>query len=801
MLLRLFILSLFITFSSVIATSQNVDPSTIDVNNLSDGQIRRLVEEANKRGLSQQEAIAMAKARGMSQEQINALEQRIADLGDGKIFDTKASRPIAIQKEISVRNVNEQSVNKDNIENKVFGNDFFNNENLSFEPNISVPVGDSYVLGPGDEVLIDVWGASEMNYQLEVDRNGFIVIPQLGPINVGNLSFRDVREIIEKKLSQIYIDLKSSIPKTFSKVFLGELRNISINIIGEVQVPGTYVVPATATAFNALYLCGGPNEKGSYRDIQVIRNGQKLFSIDVYDFLLNGNTIVNIPLRDNDVILVPTYNKKCSLEGHFKRTGIFESKEGETIDDIINYAGGYSGMAYKNSLKLYRNSFKERKIIDLECNNLNKIEISDGDKIFCGKILSRFENRVSITGAVYRPGSYELSDSLTLSGLIRKADGIREDAFLNRGLITRLKEDLAIENIPFNVKDVLQGDYEIVLKREDEITILSINDLREERFVTVYGEVNNPGVLDYQDGLTLSDVIFKTGGLKESASQSYIEISRRLNYEEALIASDEMAHVFQFSISRELSMNGEDAKFALQPFDQIFIRRSPGFEDKQVVKILGEVKYAGDYSLKNKKETISDLIKRSGGLSNNAYAEGAMLTRKVILSPKELRLREELLKKDSTLSFTNLDFGIVSINLAKILRNPGSKDDLYLQDGDELVIPEVFQTVKVSGEVLNPIASTYEKGRGLKYYINQGGGFGLRAKKRKVYVIYPHGAASATKGFLFFRKYPKVSPGTEIVVPEKPYKTPMPAVAWVGLGSAFATMSLTIVSIVNTLNK
>ncbi len=778
----------------------NVDPRTIDVNNLSHQQILKIIDEIQRRGLTETEAIALAQARGMTQQQITVLKQRINEIKMGGGYTPGVANTVDSlnfgTSGLSVKaQIDSVAVNNNK---RIFGFSFFNNENLTFEPNVNIPVSPSYVIGAGDEIIIDVWGASQQSYNLSVDKNGTINITGIGPINVGGLTKEKASSKILKKLVLIYSDLSNKNPRTFASVSIGTVKAIKVNVIGEVFAPGTYTLPGTATAFNALYLSGGPDSIGSFRDIKVIRNGRVVASLDVYDFLINGNSKVNIPLRDADIIMIPSYQKRVKIGGEFKRTGWFEAKGEEKVSDMIKYAGGFKEDAYKGRIELYRVTEKERKIKDVVSDQFSSVVMQNGDSIYAGPVLERFENKVVIDGAVYRPGNYELTKGLTLKQLIDKADGVREDAFLNRGLITRLKPDLTLENIAFNVGEVLRGEKDYELKREDIVKISSINDLRQFQTVKIYGAVQNPGEMDYQENMTLSDIIFKAGGLTEFASESFIEIARRPDYTEVQKPGDKIVDVFQFSVSRDLKLNGNDASFKLKPFDEVFVRRAPGYRKNATVNILGEVTYAGSYSLTNRKERISDVIRRAGGLSQTAYPQGAMLTRKTALTQKQLRLREELIKKDTTLEFSDIGFDVIAIDLKKILEKPGSKDDIYMKNGDELVIPRKQQTVKISGEVLNPISATYVQGHTLKYYIDQGGGFGLHAKRRKTYVVYPNGAAAATKTVFFVRKYPKIFPGAEIVVPQKPIREPMSAAGWISMASAMASLSLTIVTIMNS---
>jgi len=756
-----------------------------------------MIQEMEKRGLSESQAIALAQARGMSQAQISKLKQRIAEvkLSGGTSGMTKSPGTYGMSDEPGMTESIKMPIDPAQLDQRIFGFSFFNNENLSFEPNVNIPVPASYVIGAGDEILIDVWGASQQSYQLMVDKNGSINIPNIGPVRVGSLAQEAAKKRIQGKLTSIYSDLKASNPRTFATINIGTVKSIKVNVIGEVFLPGTYTLPGTASAFNALYLSGGPNKDGSFRNIQVIRDGEVVAILDVYEYLLRGKSKINMPLRDADVVLIPTYDKRIKVGGELKRNGLFEAKDDEKIADIIEYAGGFTENAYTHRVELYRTTSRERAFKDVMASDFESILLQSGDSVYAGPVLERFENKVSIEGAVYRPGNYELSEGLSLKQLIDNADGVREDVFLNRGLITRLMEDLTLQNITFNVGEVLRGEKDIELKREDIITISSINDLREIRTVEIYGEVQYPGEFDFNEDMTLSDLVFKSGGFKESASEAFIEISRRLSYEDAQRASDKIADVYQFTISRDLKMNGEDAQFVLHPYDQIFVRQAPGYERKTVVMVSGEVNYAGQFSLTSKKERVSTIIQRAGGLSPDAYPKGAMLTRKVEISQKVKRLREQLIESDTTLAFSDLGFDVVSIDLEKIMAKPGGKNDIFMQDGDELVIPRELQTVKVSGGVLNPLSVYFEDGKRMKHYIQSGGGFDLRAKKGKAYVIYPNGAAASTKSFLFFRNYPKVMPGSEIVVPKKPERQPIPATAWIAMASALASLSLTIVTI------
>ncbi len=799
MKVKLCILTVIIfSFITLKPFAQNVDPKKVDVGALTNSEVGRIVAEMNKRGMSEQEALALARARGMSESQIRELKLKIADYklkGDEKEKEsTKIDEESDLLMDMTSPKAN---IDTTEIDKRIFGFSFFNNKNLSFEPGINSAVSPSYLIGSGDELSVDVWGASQQSYQLPVDRNGSINIPNVGMISVGGLSLGAATNKIKSKLVLIYRDLESNTPRTFASVSISEIKAIKVNVIGEVFAPGTYTLSGASTIFNALYLAGGPNTTGSFREIKLLRDGNVISKLDVYDYLINGNSAVNVSLRNGDVILVLPYINRVILEGELKRIGLFEAKDAETVDDMIKFAGGFTEDAYTHRLQLYRKTGRDMTFKDVLYSEAKTTKVNNGDSIFVGKIIQRYQNMATIKGAVYRPGDYEVTEGLQLSELIKRADGIKKDASLHRGLITRVNDDMSLRSIAFDVNEVLNGTTDILVKRDDVISISSIHDLREFRTVRIFGEVQKPQEYDFKEGMTVADLIYEAGGFLQSASDAYIEVARKLSVEEGSKVSSMLAHVIKIKVPRNLQLDPVESAFELQPFDQVFIRKLPGYTKPSIVKITGEVAYAGEYSLASTKERVSDLIKRAGGITPDAYPEGAMLTRRVRISDKQKRLRDELLQRDSTLVFTDLDFEVVGISLREALETPGSRDDVFLKDGDELSVPKNIQTVKISGEVLNPISSNYIQGKTLKSYIWDGGGFGLQAEKGKVYVVYPNGSAAGTKGFLFFRNFPKVTPGSEIIVPLKPEREGMSTQMWISLGSAMASIGLTIATIAN----
>lgn len=799
----LLFITLVVFLLPFLAQSQNVNPATVDVASLSETQIARLITEMQRRGMSEEQAIALARSRGVSETQILQLRQRIqaSQSGVGSNLQGGADFGASVDTDL---------FGKDNAfysekaffiatreEERLFGYHLFNSDNLTFQPGVNYPVTGSYVVGPGDEFIIDVYGASQQSYVQNVDKNGRINIPNVGPILVGGFPLKEAERRIFDKLAVIYRDMVAATPRTFVSMQIGAIKPITVNVIGEVFAPGTFTLPGTATAFNALYLSGGPNIRGSFREIRVIRNGEVVRTLDVYDYLINGNSAVNISLQDGDVILVPTFRNRVRVDGSFIRTGIFEAAHNETIGKLIEYAGGFNEKAYRQRIELHRNTGRESEVRDVFSEMFDDFIVQNGDSLYAGEILSRFTNRVVLEGGVFRPGTYELTDGLTLNELLTRADGVREDAFLERGMIFRLNDDLTPSNISFNVSDVVSGRQEIFLKREDVVTISLISDMREERTVSIDGEVQRSGSFYFREKMTLGDLVTLAGGLKESASESYVEVTRRLSYEEAAKSGERTGHLFQFTVPRSLALGSKDAAFKLEPYDQIFVRKAPGYVETSKVKIGGEVNYAGQYALVGRNERLSDIIKRAGGLTTEAYAQGSMLTRVVKQDAKTMRLRASLEKSEDGVTFSDMDFEVVGVDLSRALTRPGSRDDIFLQDGDELIVPRRLQTVKIEGEVLNPLSMPYIEGRGLRFYIDQSGGFGVRAKRRKAYVVYPNGTAAATRNYVLFTSYPQVTPGSQIVVPQKPERTPLPATAWIGIGSGLSSLALAIITIVN----
>jgi protein involved in polysaccharide export with SLBB domain len=653
-------------------------------------------------------------------------------------------------------------------------------------------------MGIGDELVINVWGASQNVYNLRIDQNGTVNIPDIGPVSLLGMNFEDARNLIKRRLMSIYSGMAGAYPNTWSEVSLSNLRSIKVNVVGESLLPGTYTLPATASVFNALYLSGGPGENGSFRNIQVIRDNKVIQTVDVYDFLVRGNTAGNIVLRDQDIVFIPTYTKRVETTGSFKRTALFEIKENETMADLLGFAGGFTDDAYTGELTIERTTAKQRRVSDVPSSLFDSFLLQNGDKVNAGKILNRYDNRITIQGAVFRPGTYELTSGLTLSGLIAKADGVRENVFSNRGLLVRLQDDLSPMNISFNVSDILRGIDDITLQREDAVVIMELDSLREERYIRIMGQVQEPGSFPYRDNLTLQDLVLMARGFTEAASESFIEVSRRNSYAKASELTQEMVSLHRFDISRDLTLEKQEGSFILQPFDYVYVRRAPSYFTQRSVTITGEVMYPGDYSIGSKNERVSDLIKRAGGLTPEAYIKGAMMIR----TPRNLEQIMgviENLVEDSLIQSARSKYEVdkLELRLADILKNPSSSFNYVLKEGDQIIIPEVTEEIRVAGEILNPIALAYQSGRNARFYINRAGGFSSNAQKGKVYVINSDGTTRVTRSFIF-RNYPDVEQGSQIVVPQKPIRESNTA-QWLGIASTMSSLTIAIATLFRVL--
>lgn len=771
----IFILGLILFFNvETFAQQKNiVNQTSIDINNLTDAQIKQMVDEWQANGSLEKNWEEIAQSKGWSAADLEQIKTRLAQINKSNfvnknIQSTSRTIPNTVKNSIKPRSENET---------KIFGSDLFSNGTITFEPNLRLATPSNYIIGPDDEIGIDIYGYSEASYRLKVSPDGNLFVPTVGIIALNGLNMEQARERIKSRLSKIYTGIQTG--ATSVTVSLGNIRSIKVIITGEIVKPGTYTLPSVATVFNALYASGGPNENGSMRYIQLIRNGQLKAKIDIYDFLMQGNLKNNITLQDQDVIHIPTYETKVKINGAVKREGFFEIKHEEHLDDALHYAGGFTEKAFRNRIKIIRNTTNEKRIEEVTSASFNQFSLQSGDEILVDEILNRFENRVQIQGAVFRPGAFELNEGMTLKSLLQKAEGLKEDAFLNRGIITRTKSDLTTEIINFETQNILNGKAkDITLIKEDVVLIPSIFDLKESYQIEINGAVRNPGTFKYADNMSLETLIILAGGFKEGATPKRIEIARRIRNTQSLKDTTTLAQIFYVDVEGDLKQSTN--QFSLQPFDIVSVRQAPGYQKQKTVQIEGEVLFPGNYIVTNKNERISTLIQRAGGITTSAYLKGASLQRNN-RTENHAEINKETIKKEqienlqkATNDSVDVDFNKIStrnnfvgIDLPSILKKPGSRHDLLVEDGDIIFVPKLLQTVKVSGEVLSPSSIVYQPSISFKNYVRKAGGYTPKGMKKNAYIVYANGAIASTKRYLVFNIYPSVQPGAEIFIPTK----------------------------------
>lgn len=627
-------------------------------------------------------------------------------------------------------------------------------------------------------------------------------IENLGPVYLSGKTVKEANNYLKNEFAKIYAGVTGETPNTQIKLTLGEIRSIQVNVMGEVVVPGTYTLSSFASVFHALYWAGGVNKIGSLRSIKVIRDGETVADVDIYDFIMEGRLKDDIRLQDGDVILVNPYQTLVQILGKVKRPMYYEMKPTETIATLLKYAGGFTGDAYKKAIRLVRKSGREHQIFNIDEMDYSVFRVEDGDVLTVDSVLDRFENRVEVRGAVYREGLYQLSGEVnTVKQLIKKAEGVRGDAFLNRAVISREYDDLTREMIAIDLKGLLNGVVaDIPLQKNDILFIPSVQDLREETTVAIHGEVADPGTYLYADKMTVEDLILQAGGLLEAAATTRVEVSRRVKDPKSTVFSGTIGQNFSFDLKDGLLVGEGSGSFHLEPFDEVYIRKSPAYHRQQTVTVAGEVLFSGNYALSKKNERLSDLITKAGGISSDAYAKGARLLRK--MSEEELRRKEDVLRMaqmtsgGDSISVKKLDLSdtySVGINLEKALQNPGSDYDMVLREGDMLYVPEYVSTVKISGAVMYPNTVLYKAGEGWKYYVNQAGGFGNDARKRRSYVVHMNGTVSRLKS----GGAKEIEPGCEIIVPSKDPKKKMSPAEIIGMGTSAASLATMIATLVN----
>lgn len=774
---------------------------------MTDAQVIQYVKDGLSQGKSQQQLMMELSAKGVTTEQALRLKQMYEN---GEIStestQTKTVTDTSRMRESTEANKAEEAPKQESapaeapakvnpLSEMVYGRNIFTNDKLSFEPDLNMATPQNYRLGPGDEIIIDIWGASEDIIRKEISPDGSINVPGLGVISLNGMNIADAKEYLKSELSKIYADEGNQI-----QVTLGKTRSIKINVMGEVMVPGTYTLSAFASVFHALYSAGGVTDLGSLRNIKVARNGKTVAEVDVYEYIMQGKTSDDINLQEGDVVIVPTYDAIVKVEGKVKRPMRYEMKEDETVSTLLKYAGFFAPNAYKNSVRVVRQEGREYSIATVERDNFGAFKLMDGDVVSADSIINRFSNKLEIKGAVYRPGIYEYCESInTVKKLLQQADGLLGDAFTNRAVLYRQRENLTSEVLPVDVKGILDGTAEDVeLRKNDILFVPSIYDIKNIGNVYISGEVVKPGTYPYADNMTLEDIVITAGGLKDAASLVRVDISRRMKDNKGTHAIDTVGQNFSFGLKDGFIVDGEPG-FVLEPFDQVFVRRSPGYSEQKNVTVNGEVLYSGEYSLNYKNERLSSLISRAGGLTVFGYARGAKLTR--VANDHEIKRMQnviEMMRRELGESLANslmleLDSVFtVGIDLEEALKNPGGSADIVLREGDVISVPEMTSTVKINGAVMMPNTVTYQKGKKVSYYLDQAGGYSQNAKKTKKFIIYMNGEVTKVKS-----RSKKVEPGCEIVVPNKVKQNRIGEV--IGYATSFASLATMIASLANLL--
>ena len=850
-----------------IQAQKGFDLSSVNYTNMTNNQLQQLFQEASSKGYNYNDILKAAEAQGLTAEEIDTLDKRFNSLNtrasknsnipnqESRLRNTNYS-DISLQ-ESQLGNLNNDGVEYPKMKSDLFGFDVFKgNSLLTFQSNLNIPTPAGYILGSGDKLFIDIYGQSEAYYQIEISPEGTIILENFGPIHLSGLTVENATKRIENRLSKVYLGINGDKKNTFVNVSVGKSRTIKVNIVGEVDVPGSYTLSAFNTVYNALYVAGGITENATLRDVKVYRNNKLISKVDIYKYLTAGDASADVALENNDLILVKPYTNRVTLNGAVKTKGRFELLKNESLQDLLNYASGFNEQAYTKTIKVKRVSDGEHIVADINKDQFEIFTPKSGDVFQVDKVLDRYKNRVIVNGAVYRPGVYAITKGLGVKGLLAKTEGLKQDALTTTANIIRTNEDLSTSSITFNLRDVLSGkDQDILLQKEDVLTITSKNEIKEDDYVEIAGAVNQPGIYIYSKGMKLKDLILKARGFNKTAAETRVEISRKLKDSNA--DNSKLSQVIVVDISKEFDDLENENNIMLSPFDHITVRTNPNFKEKQFVYVDGQVNYPGLYAIESKSERVSDLLKRSGGVNEFAYPNGATLIRKTEYYKKEtefdkqqttlLALKENLITETDSLS--EFDSGLlkrinsdldklslltqeeknilnkstnftisakkdslqpyllpkeelfnttesIAIDLSEIIKNNGSISDLLVQSGDTLFVPKKLETVRLRGELLNPTTVRHQNNKTTKYYINNAGGFKSRADKSKTYVIYPNGLARATKKFLFFNIYPKVVAGSEIIVPQKLEKKSSLGIGnLTGIFTTVATLVLAITQI------
>lgn len=775
---------------------------------MSDEAVVKYALEGRQSGKSDQQIGKELLARGVTPEQVERLKQKYEDsrtssetvAADQVISGQRRERPRLSSDTLAVEIPPVPDPAERGADSRaVFGRNVFRSRALTFEPNENQATPENYRLGPGDEVIIDIWGENERSLREEISPEGNIMVEQVGPVYLNGLTIKEANAKLRGVFGQIYAGVSGDSPASEVRVTLGRLRTIQVNVMGEVEMPGTYRLSSFATVFHALYQAGGVTDIGTLRNIRVLRSGREVASVDIYKYLFHGDSKDDIRLEEGDIVLVPSYDLLVEVTGCVKRPMRYEMEAGEPLSQLLAYAGGFTGDAYGREVRVVRTMGREHELFNVDSVGYGTFALMDGDSVAVGRVLDRYANRIEVQGAVYRPGMYELGEGThTVRELIGRAEGLREDAFRGRALLFRERDDLTPEIVAVDLEGVLSGRLtDISLRRNDVLVVSSVHDLEDRGGFTIGGEVARPGVYPYAAHTTVEDLIVQAGGLLDGASTVKVEVSRRLKDPKSTTPSNGVGKVYAFSLKEGLVVDGE-AGFELAPFDVVEVRRSPGYQPQRQVVLDGEVVFTGNYTLIRKNERLSDLVKRAGGITDDAYVRGGRLIRR--MNEEERAVRDAALRAAQqnrgadSVSLEKLmadDYYAVGIELDKALSNPGSDYDVVLREGDRLVVPEYVSTVKINGDVIYPNTTVYLKDKRVKYYIAQAGGYGARAKRNKAYIVYMNGRVARVKGRA------KVEPGCEIIVPSKRDRKRMGIAEILGLTTSAASIGTMAASIAN----
>ena len=778
---------------------------------MSDQQVLEYVKEGIKQGKEQKQMAAELARKGVTKEQAIRVKelyekQNNVNTSNATGTDINESRLREEMKENTSDMLEDHPSTQDlSREDQVFGRNIFNTRNLTFEPSSNLATPPNYRLGPGDEVIIDIWGASQNTIRQAISPDGTINIQKIGPVYLSGLTVSEANDYLKKSLNKIYNGLNNATdPSSDIRLTLGNIRTIQINIMGEVVQPGTYALSAFSTVFHALYRAGGVSDIGSLRNVQLVRNGKKLTTIDVYEFIMKGNAQDDIRLQEGDVVIVPAYDVLVKLSGKVKRPMRFEMKPDEPLSTLIKYAGGFDADAYTRSLRVVRQNGEEYEVNTVKDIDYSIYKMRNGDVVTAEAILNRFTNKLEVRGAVYRPGIYQLSGTLnTIRELVNEAQGLTGDAFLNRSVLYRQHDDLTTEVLPIDIKSIMDGTSpNIALQKNDILYIPSIHDLSDRGNITVHGEVANPDSYPYADNMTLEDLIIQAGGLREAASTVRVDVTRRIKNPRSTADNDTIGQMFSFSLKDGFVIDGQPG-FVLQPYDEVYVRRSPGYQAQQNVGIEGEILFGGTYALTSREERLSDLVNKAGGATNYAYLRGAKLTRVANASEKKRMANVvHLMRRQlgeamvDSLGIDVEDTFTVGIDLEKALRNPQSSSNIVLREGDVISIPKNTNTVTINGAVMVPNTVSYLEGKNIDYYLNQAGGYSDNAKKSKKFIVYMNGEVTRVKG----NAKKQIEPGCEIIVPSKSKKRTNVGEI-LGYATSFSSLGMMIASIANLIKK